>query len=94
MRSNYTQINTEGFGRPESRKSWNRLRDGHVSRLMIEAMKIMWFSVPRFYVVLSRDSGTDFPGCEERREKYVAILPYGIYFNKSFSFIHVEIDPT
>lgn len=74
MRSNYTQINTEGVGRPESRKSWNRLRDGHVSRLMIEAMKIMWFSVPRFYVVLSRDSGTDFPGSEERRERNM--LPF------------------
>lgn len=59
---------------------------------MIEVMKIMWFLVFRFYVVLSRDLGIDFLGCEERREKYVVILFYGIYFNKSFFFIYVEID--
>lgn len=45
-------------------------------------------------VILSRGSTTGFIRQEDKREKYVTILSHGVHFNKDFSFILIEIDPT
>lgn len=78
MRSNHTQNRNDV--KSEARKNWNGLRDGHLSRLRMEAMKMMWLSEPWLYVVLSRGPSTGFSDREEGRERNIS------YFTPQYTF--------